>query len=54
MIIDSEGRGLRRTRRQHEFVVLSLHVKENDNAVDRKYQEDERILGNDRIRLEAE
>lgn len=35
-------------------MVLSPHVEENDHAVDRTYQEDEPILGHDRIRLEAE
>ena len=35
-------------RRQCEFVVLSLHNK-NDNVMDRKYHEDELIQGNDRI-----
>lgn len=30
-------------RRQREFVVLSLHVKENGDAINREYQEDELI-----------
>lgn len=48
VITDSEGRGWGRMRRQCEFVVLSLHNK-NDNVMDRKYHEDELIQGNDRI-----